>query len=113
LEALADAWFNRALAALAEGRPGRALEWLSACCAARPTDAEARRAQAKAWAQLGRWVEARDALDRAAEIDPDAAELEVIRQAVDAAEAQAAPKAPRPSGRPGARKRKRRRRPKR
>lgn len=90
LDAVADAWFNRALEALAQGAPGRALEWLSACCAARPTDAAARRAQARVWAQLGRIDEARDALDRAAELDPTAPELIVIREALEAANVSSA-----------------------
>ena len=38
---------NRALEALGEDRAGRALEWLSASCVARPTDAVACRALAK------------------------------------------------------------------
>jgi regulator of sirC expression with transglutaminase-like and TPR domain len=92
LDAVADAWFNRALEALAAGAPGRALEWLSACCAARPTDAAARRAQAKVWAQLGHWEEARDALERAAAIEPDVPELEAIRQALREVTAQGTPR---------------------
>jgi predicted Zn-dependent protease len=83
LDSVADAWFNRALESLAGGATGRALEWLSASCAARPTDVAARLAQAKVWAQLGHCDEARDALERAAAIDPDAAELEIIRTALD------------------------------
>jgi len=82
LEGQCDAWFNRALAALAEGRPGRAVEWLSACCAARPSDAAAWRALARVWAQIGRWDDARRAVERAAEVDPDAPDLEAIRQAI-------------------------------
>ncbi len=84
LDAVADGWFNRGLEALAAGRPGEALEWLSACCAARPTDAAARRAQAKVWAQLGHFAEARVALERAAALDPDAAELRAFREALEA-----------------------------
>jgi tetratricopeptide (TPR) repeat protein len=82
LNGMADAWFNRALEALARGAPGRALEYLAACSAARPTDAAALRALAKVWAQLGRRAEARDALERAAEIDPGAPELEALRRAL-------------------------------
>ena len=82
LDALADAWFNQALEALTHNNPGHALEWLSASCAARPTDAAARRAQAKVWAQLGRWAEARDALSRAREIEPDEPELAEIELAL-------------------------------
>jgi tetratricopeptide (TPR) repeat protein len=82
LDAVADVWFNLALEALAGGAPGRAMEWLSACCAARPTDAAARRAQAKVWAQLGCWEEARDAVERARAIEPDAPELAEIELAL-------------------------------
>lgn len=82
LDALADAWFNRALEALDLGKPGQALEWLSACCAARPSDAAARRAQARLWAQLGHWPEAQDALERARAIEPDAPALAEIQQAL-------------------------------
>ena len=94
LDEVADAWFNRALTAAAEGQTGRALEWLSACCVARPTDAAARRAQAKVWAQLGRWNEARDALERAAELEPDAPELAALRQALPAPAGKATDAAP-------------------
>jgi predicted Zn-dependent protease len=82
LDAVADAWFNRALEALANNNPGHALEWLSASCAARPTDVAARRAQAKVWAQLGHWAEARDALSRARDIEPDDPELAEIELAL-------------------------------
>ena len=82
LDAVPDAWYNRALEALAEHAPGRALEWLSACCAARPTDARARLAQAKVWAQLGCRAEARDALERAAAIDPTLSGIEQLRAAL-------------------------------
>jgi tetratricopeptide (TPR) repeat protein len=85
LDSVADSWFNRALDALAEQQPGRALEWLSACCVARPTDAAAARAQAKVWAQLGRWEEAGAGLERAAALDPDAPELEDLRQVLEEA----------------------------
>jgi hypothetical protein len=83
LDATADAWFNLGLEAIAASRPGRALEWISACCAARPTDVAAIRVQAKLWAQLGHVDEARAALARAAQLDPDAPELEPIRQALE------------------------------
>jgi hypothetical protein len=39
-------------------------------------------AQAKLWAQLGRWAEAQEALDRAAEVEPELAELAAVRQAI-------------------------------
>jgi tetratricopeptide (TPR) repeat protein len=82
IDAVADAWFNKALEALAEGQPGRALEWLSACCAARPTDAAARRNLAKVWAQLGCWAEAQAAAELARAIDPTAPELHEIEEAL-------------------------------
>ena len=82
LDGIADAWFNRGLAALREGAPGHALEWFSACCAARPGDVDARLAQVRVWAQLGRWREAAGALDRAAAVDPAARDVEELRQAL-------------------------------
>lgn len=82
LDSVADAWFNRALEALKNGEAGLALEWLSACCAARPTDSAARRAQAKIWGQLGHRKEALNALDRAATIEPDAPEVDIIGRAL-------------------------------
>ena len=96
LDALADAWFNRALSALSENQPGQALEWLSACCAARPTDSQARRAQARVWAQLGRWGEARDALDRAEVLDPDSHDLQEIRQALQECQTKAVKRSRKP-----------------
>ncbi len=84
LEAVPDAYFNRALKALADGQPGRALEWLAACCATRPNDAAAARALAKVWAQLGHPAEAQAALDRARVIEPDAPEAAAIQQVLDA-----------------------------
>jgi tetratricopeptide (TPR) repeat protein len=83
LDAQPDAYFNRALEAFAAGRPGRGLEWLAACCAARPTDAPALRALARAWAQLGHAAAARDALDRAQAVDPDAPEQAAIKAVLD------------------------------
>jgi len=80
LDGLGDAWFNRALESLAAGATGRAIEWLAACCVARPNDAAACRALAKAWAQLGHWREACDALDRAVALDPQDPTLEPIRE---------------------------------
>jgi tetratricopeptide (TPR) repeat protein len=94
LEAVSDAWFNEGLRVLSEGARGRALEWFSAACAARPTDAAARRAQAKVWAQLGRWDEAREALERAALIEPDADELNTLRQAIEEGAARLAAQTP-------------------
>jgi tetratricopeptide (TPR) repeat protein len=82
IDAVADAWFNRGLEAMAAGSAGRAVEWLSACCAARPADAAARRAQARAWARLGCLAEAREALEIAAEAEPDSADLPALRAAL-------------------------------
>jgi hypothetical protein len=78
LDELADHWFNAALAALAAGRPGLALEWLAACCKARPTDAPAHYALAKVWAQLGHVPEAEAALACARDLDPGAPELAAL-----------------------------------
>ena len=89
LDAAPDAWFNRALKALNDGDPGRALEWVSACCAARPSDGAARRVQAKIWAQLGHWQEAVRALSQSAEIEPDSDEVKEIREALRAAQTRA------------------------
>lgn len=89
LERAIDAWFNSALEALKEGKVGRALEWLSACCVARPTDAVAVRALAKVWTQMGHWEEATDALERAAQIEPDAPDLSDIREALQEARRKA------------------------
>jgi len=100
LDAVADAWFNRALEELARGAEGRALEWLSACCAARPTDAAAHRALARVWARLGHYAEALDALERASELDPAAEGLAALREAIGEA---AAPK-PRATPKPRTKK---------
>jgi tetratricopeptide (TPR) repeat protein len=105
---VADAWFNRSLEALAAGAPGRALEWIAASCAAQPTDAAARRVLAQVWAQLGRPAEARDALERAAALDPDAPELAEIRRALDAAADPPAAAIPRRRAGRGGRRRNRR-----
>lgn len=108
LDSVADAWFNRGLEALKNGAPGQALEWLSACCAARPTDAAARLAQAKVWAQLGHRQEALAALERVRAVEPDAPELAALQIALrDAAMGVATPAKPKLKKRE--RKRKRRR----
>jgi hypothetical protein len=81
MESVADAWYNRGLAELSAGRTGEALAWFSACCAARPTDAAARLAQAKVWGQLGHWLECARAAQRVREIDsslPGLQELECL-----------------------------------
>lgn len=86
LDSIADAWFNRALKEIDDGNSGRALQWLSACCAARPMDAEALRTRARVWGILGHWKEARDSLEEAQEVDPDAPELKEIESALQVAE---------------------------
>jgi len=85
IDAAADAWFNRGLEAAAAGETAQALEWMAACCAARPIDAAAHRARARLWAQLRRWPDASAALERAAELEPDSPDLAGLRQAFDAA----------------------------
>jgi tetratricopeptide (TPR) repeat protein len=87
LDAQADAWFNQALEASSRNEPGEALEWLAACCKARPTDAAAWRAMAKVWSQLRRWKDALRCLNRAAGIQSDLAGLDEIRQALPRARA--------------------------
>ncbi|MBI3248834.1 MAG: tetratricopeptide repeat protein [Deltaproteobacteria bacterium] len=79
---LSDAWFNRALALQNEGRYGRALELLSACCVVRPDDSEARLVQAQMFAQLGCWREAGEALQAVRELDPDQPELAALEAAL-------------------------------
>ncbi|MCD4786504.1 MAG: hypothetical protein K8T10_21975 [Candidatus Eremiobacteraeota bacterium] len=88
LDSVADAWFNRALKEIDDGNSGRAIQWLSACCAARPMDAEALRIRAKVWGMLGHWKEARYSLEEAREIDPDALELKEIESALQVMEKQ-------------------------
>ena len=88
IDGVADAWFNRGIEAAAEGEIGPALEWLAASCAARPTDAAARCALAKVWAQMGSWEQASRVLDRAASIDPNAAGVVQLREAIGEAAAR-------------------------
>jgi hypothetical protein len=80
LEAVPDAWYNRGLQELSAGRPGEALAWFSACCAARPTDAAARLAQAKVWGQLGHLPECTRAAQRVRELDPTLPGLQELEQ---------------------------------
>ena len=89
LDEVADHWFNTGLASLAAGNRGRALEWLAACCVARPSDAAAHGALARVWAQLGHGPEAEDALARARDLDPDAPDLATIGEGLTAARAVA------------------------
>jgi tetratricopeptide (TPR) repeat protein len=102
LDALPGIWFNRGLAALERGAPGEALEWLSACCAARPNDAEARLAQAKVWARLGHLAEARAALERAEALDATALGLAPLHAFLEESDGSAA--APVETAKPAARK---------
>lgn len=94
LDGLADAWFNRAVAALKADELERAVEWLAACCAARPDDAPALRALAKAWARLGRPNAARQALYRARAAAPEAAENDAIAAAIEGRESGGAEDGP-------------------
>jgi len=82
-DAAVDGWFNRGLAAATRGAPAEALEWFSACCAARPADLEARLAQAKCWAVLGQTGQARAALAKAMKIDPDNQEAAMLAAALE------------------------------
>ena len=79
LEEISDAWFNRGIQALADGKPGRAVEWFSTCCAANPNDLEARLYQARAWMQLGHRMEARQSLKRARKLAPDSPEVAALQ----------------------------------
>ena len=88
VDAVADAWYNRGVQAAAQGEPGEAVAWFSACCAARPTDAEAHLAKARAWGQLGMWGECRKALAQARLLVPDLDGAADVEQA--AAEQEAA-----------------------
>lgn len=83
IDVVADAWFNEGLDALARNETGKALEWMAACCTARPSDAAARRALGKIWAQLGHAHEARRCLDLSAENDPDHPDVAEVRAALD------------------------------
>ena len=82
LDGLVNAWFNRGRKALEEEKTGEALEWFSACCAARPLDAALRRIQARMWVRLGRREEAESSLRRAESLEPGAPELTEIREAL-------------------------------
>ncbi len=82
LDAMADAWFNRGVGALAEGNSGRAVEWFAASAAARPDDVEALLALALSWARLDRPREALSSLDRAAEKDATHPDIKPLRDAL-------------------------------
>lgn len=92
LDAAIDAWFNRGLAALAACRKGEALEWFSACCIARPTDAEAHRLRGEVWIELDHTPEARAALERAETLDPGSLKLAPLREAIAIAETKSSGK---------------------
>ncbi|MEA3401485.1 MAG: tetratricopeptide repeat protein [Armatimonadota bacterium] len=70
LHALADAWFNEALAAAERGDMAAALRLIGACCTARPRDAQARYVMAQLFAQLGCLDEAEATLARCHQLDP-------------------------------------------
>jgi len=108
LDRLPDAWYNRALRAAGDGDAAAALEWMSACCAARPTDAGARCAQGKLWAQLGHWDAAARALAQAQAIDPDAPGSAELAKAIQERQARSAAPAARKDGGRAKKTRKRR-----
>lgn len=83
LDGLADAWFNSGVSAAAEGNDGLALERVSAYCVIQPGDAEARLVQAKLWARLGCLCEARHAVSKARELDPERTEIDEVERAID------------------------------
>ena len=92
LDALADAWLNRALSAVSRRSPGLALEWLSAACAARPSDSQARLALAKVWARLGHLKEARHSLSLVRLNDPGNPGIAPIEKALRDAQRNAGKK---------------------
>ncbi len=82
LDAVADAWFNRGLSALGRDAPGEALEWFSACCAAKPGDGQARLAHAKTWARLGCFAEAAQSLEKAKMLGVDGGEVQKVEAGI-------------------------------
>lgn len=82
LDAVIDGWFNAGLDALARNESGLALEWLAACCKARPSDAAALRALAKVWGRLGHLDDARRCVDLSRQSDPDHPDLDSITAAL-------------------------------
>lgn len=99
LAAVADAWFNRGLDAVAQDDAPQALEWFAACCASRPTDGAAWLAVAKVWLRLRQFGAARRALERAAEISPDLPDVRRCRRALDRATRPSPDRAARPLAR--------------
>ncbi len=79
---LCDTWFNQGIQAARDGKPGEAVFWLSACCAASPGDAAAWMAHARAWGQLGHWQQALTSLEHAYEIYPQLDGLVEVRQSL-------------------------------
>ncbi len=91
LHALADSWFNRALAAAEGSELGQALELMGACCAVRPHDAEARYVLAQLYGQLGLADEAQAALARRRELDPAQPGLAELERSIARLRGPAAP----------------------
>jgi Tfp pilus assembly protein PilF len=77
---MCDAWFNRGIQAARDGNPGEALTWISACCASRPSDAEAWLVHARLWGQLGHPQEALASLEKARQLNPQLEGLEEVAQ---------------------------------
>ena len=92
INAVPDVWFNRAVESVQSGDWGKALEWVSACCVARPADASAHRMRAKIWGQLQHPIAARESLELARALEPDHPDLKVIATILAAQEARKAQK---------------------
>jgi len=75
LGSVADAWFNKAIESLHENQTGRALEWIAACCSARPDDINALFVLAKIWIKLNCIHEARNVFERIKRLEPDHSEI--------------------------------------
>lgn len=78
LDGVADAWYNRGVRAADAGDAGAALEWFSACCAARPSDVEARLAIARLWVHFNIWDDARRAAAQILEANPELEEARTL-----------------------------------
>ena len=83
IESLTASWFNRALDAAKSGQYGQAVELLSACCIANPSDAEAFRLRTKAWLGLSRPLEAKRSCEKVRELDPDCPELAQLTKTIE------------------------------
>ncbi len=91
VESLTASWFNQALEAAIAKEYGKAVELLSACCIANPSDAEAFKLRAKAWMGLGCGAEAKRSCDRIIELDPDCHELSQLTEAISKLEKKTVP----------------------